>query len=210
MTAFGAPSDRGKKASKATQRRKGPQRETVISYADDETQMNFSRDVQFSDLTSISSTSLPLPSSLAVSPLPSLASSGTVAHPTTSVNQISTISSPDRPNPLPGSYHISLLQLCDRRVTRCYGCKGYLKSNGTIPEPPNDLVIVTKCNREYNKDGVPHTTTAPCNVYFHMNIQCVKKQNEYFIPAFIFIPQCVKEKLPECHKSVLKSIGLKV
>ena len=37
---------------------------------------------------------------------------------------------------------VTLLSICDKRVSVCYGCSGLLKPLGNLPPPPHDLVVV--------------------------------------------------------------------
>ena len=48
---------------------------------------------------------------------------------------------------------ITLLSLCDKRVSICYGCTHKLKCQGAIPAPPFDLVVVTKMQSDCYADG---------------------------------------------------------
>ena len=61
---------------------------------------------------------------------------------------------------------ITLLSLCDKRVSICYGCTHELKYQGAIPAPPFDLVEVTKMRRDYYIDG-EKCQSALSNAYFH-------------------------------------------
>ena len=44
---------------------------------------------------------------------------------------------------------ITLLSLCDKGISICYGCTHELKYQGAIPAPTFDLVVVTKMHRDY-------------------------------------------------------------
>ena len=67
---------------------------------------------------------------------------------------------------------LSSLSSCDARVSSCYGCDRPLKiimADGSkrIPDPPFDLVLITKMRREYRKDGEIRKSSEFRNVYFH-------------------------------------------
>ena len=79
---------------------------------------------------------------------------------------------------------ITLLSLCDKRVSICYGCKHKMKYQGAIPAPPFDLVVVTKMRRDYYADGKKRQS-APSNVYFY-----AVSNNPFFTPF-----ECVQRKL---------------
>ena len=98
---------------------------------------------------------------------------------------------PTPPNPLPGVYSITLLQFCHERTSLCYGCGGNLKVDGKIPDPPRNLVLVSKTRREYYKkqdDGTGVKQLSPLrNVYYHFNTGCVEKK---FFSLFHVLHKC--------------------
>ena len=51
---------------------------------------------------------------------------------------------PQRQKPTPGILVFAKLAFLDSKVTRCYGCGYSLKPDGTIPDPPDDLVLTTR------------------------------------------------------------------
>ena len=51
---------------------------------------------------------------------------------------------PQRPKPTPGIFVFARHAFLDSKVTRCYGCGYSLKPDGTIPDPPDDLVLTTR------------------------------------------------------------------
>ena len=74
---------------------------------------------------------------------------GTPAKPTLPCVPLPT---PARSKPQFGTFVIGLLQYQHPSMKVCYGCGGELKPSGRIPDPPNDLIIVSgdcyaaKCN----------------------------------------------------------------
>ena len=64
---------------------------------------------------------------------------------------------------------VTLLSLCDKRVSVCYGCANSFRYNENDPQQPFDLVLVTKLRREYFKDGEKQHS-GPSNVYFHVQV----------------------------------------
>ena len=119
---------------------------------------------------------------------------------------------PTAPNPLPGVYNITLLQFCHERTSSCYGCGGDLKVDGRIPDPPRNLVLVSKTRREYYRkqdDGTGVKQLSPLrNVYFHFNTECVKKKNNFFVPCLAQVQNDVKPFLLPEHRDVLQSCGI--
>ena len=88
---------------------------------------------------------------------------------------------------------ITLLSLCDKRVSICYGCTHELKYQVAIPAPPFDLVVLTKMRRDYYPDG-KKCQPAPSNVYFH-----AVYNNPFFTPF-----ECIQRKLITLHVNRLQ------
>ena len=65
---------------------------------------------------------------------------------------------PQRPKPTPGIFVFARHAFLDSKVTRCYGCGYSLKPDGTIPYPPDDLVLTTRLHRQYYKAGQQQTS----------------------------------------------------
>ena len=57
------------------------------------------------------------------------------------------IAKPTLPEPVPSQCKLSMLKICHRNVSKCYGCGGasYEKA---YQQEPNDLVAVTKLSRQ--------------------------------------------------------------
>lgn len=148
------PSNRGKKATKATQKRKGgnpnkPQ-SAVLGYID----------------------------------------------------RPSTNKKPALPDPASGSYIVTLLKFCHEKTSICFSCKGRFKDN-EYPCDPRDLIIVTKGQREYMKDGEKRQAKMG-NIYFHFNEKCVVKYDCYFLPCLVRVQEDAKTYLTEKHKQLLE------
>ena len=75
----------------------------------------------------------------------------------------------------------------------CYGCGGELKPGGRIPDPPNDLVIVSGGKRSYYDTQTKKVKQSElvCNVYFHLNPNCVTVRHQFFIAGLIKVPDDV-------------------
>ena len=58
------------------------------------------------------------------------------------------IAKPTLPEPAPNQYILSMLKICHRNVSKCYGCGGAFYEKG-YPQEPNDLVVVTKLSRQF-------------------------------------------------------------
>ena len=105
-----------------------------------------------------------------------------------------------KPSPPPGIFVLYLLQFCDPRVSRCYGCGHPIKAVGLTNVPPSDLVIVTKLCREYRKEGETRVSNEFSNAYFHANLQCIHKRLPHFLPSFLQIPAAIRPYLSILHR----------
>ena len=85
-------------------------------------------------------------------------------------------------NPSQSDFRIQLLQLCSPLVRSCYGCSQTLKPGGMIASPPNDMVIMSRMNREYPDINTGEMRQKEGNVYFHMNVCCIRRKQAYFSP----------------------------
>ena len=84
---------------------------------------------------------------------------------------------------------LSLMNLCDKRVSFCHGCIGPVKNNGLLFLTPYDLVAVTKMRREYFKDGKkPDACTIECipsfisreSVHPSIPVSCLQRRTMTF------------------------------
>ena len=82
---------------------------------------------------------------------------------------------------------LSSLSSCDARLSSCYGCNRPLKiiiadRSKRIPDPPFNLVLITKMHRENHKDGEFRKSSEFRNIYFHaqmtgaVRFACVKQK----------------------------------
>ena len=46
------------------------------------------------------------------------------------------------------------------------------------------------------------------NVYYHFNVECVKRKNDYFVPFLCQLQSGIANRLLPVHKSVLMSAGI--
>ena len=108
---------------------------------------------------------------------------------------------------------VTLLSLCDKRVSVCYGCGNSFRYNGNDPQQPFDLVLVTKLRREYFKDGEKHHSS-PSNVYFHVQVdnpfcspyECMERKLVTFKVDRVQIHVNAIDHLSDTHKVLLRRI----
>ena len=60
----------------------------------------------------------------------------------------------------------------------CFGCGNPLRQRDRVPDPPNDLVIVSKMLREWTYQGQARSKIG--NVYFHCNLRCIRRKEQNF------------------------------
>ena len=141
LTDIGQPKNAAKKATKATQRRKG---------AADQQKKGPRAYKSYGSASFSASAPAPTAALDQVQLLVTAPATSNTATTRQQPNAASALPIPPEPNPLPGSYVITLLKFCHENTSVCHGCRGSLREeNGAIPEEPRDLVIVTKGRREY-------------------------------------------------------------
>jgi hypothetical protein len=103
------------------------------------------------------------------------------------------------------------LQIIPPLAKKCYGCKRKFRPRKKIPTPPDDLVVSHKEKRSYrDKSGALVQDDAISNVYFHLEIGCIKPTNSSFTLSCLKISDSNRAKLKDCHKSKLQKFGLTV
>ena len=114
------------------------------------------------------------------------------------------------PKPNLGSYQIASLAFCSPLVRKCHGCSGNFKRpDDSIPEAPHDLVVVTRGDREYfDKSHGCMRVKENCNVYYHIDMACIKKRNPVFIPSLMHVPDDLKPHLSAEHFALLRNINV--
>ena len=114
-----------------------------------------------------------------------------------------------RPNPNPGSFEVTLLHLCDPRVSTCYGCGQPIRRAGALIPPPSDIVV-TKMRRDYIIDGEKRQGKLG-NVYFHSNLNCITSKYPHFFPSLLYVTGHVRNLLLPVHRQQLvTSLGFSV
>ena len=88
-----------------------------------------------------------------------------------------------KPDPPPGLIEVTLLHLCDPRVSVCHDCILPIRSAGGCIPPPADLVVVTKMRCDYLAAGERRQGKLG-NVYFHTNISCIRSKQTFFYHHF--------------------------
>jgi len=92
------------------------------------------------------------------------------------------------------------------RVKKCYGCTQEFarKANGTLLDPPHDIVIRHADHREYYSGGEKKLTKQKQNTYFHPCISCVRSKCPNFAADQLDM-SAVAGKLTSVHLSYLQN-----
>ena len=111
--------------------------------------------------------------------------------------------------PAPNQYILSILKICHRNVSKCYGCGGAFYEKG-YPQEPNDLAVVTKLRRQFvdPKTKVPTTSSKFSKVYFHFNGTCIRRYNSCFVPQLVEVAENLKSLFSDMHKIFLHALGI--
>lgn len=72
-----------------------------------------------------------------------------------------------------------------------------------IPEPPEDLVIISCMRRSYWQGGERKIGRLG-NVYFHCKVKCVQQVQPAFIPFLVVVPPDIARDLLVVHRQFLK------
>ena len=116
---------------------------------------------------------------------------------------------PERPKPAPGIFAFGILSFLDSKVSRCYGCGQTLKPGGLISLAPDDLVLTTRLQRKYYKDGRQHISPDISSVYCHVNPYCVTTAFPGFQPSLCQVPSdLLPFLLPEHKEMVVNRLGV--
>lgn len=88
-----------------------------------------------------------------------------------------------KPDPPPGLAEVTLLHLCDPRVSICHGCSQPIRLAGAHVPPPADLAVVSKLHRDYTVAGERRQG----KLYFHTNLSCIKNKLAHFLPSLLTV-----------------------
>jgi hypothetical protein len=79
---------------------------------------------------------------------------------------------------------------------------------GAIAIEPYDLVLVTEMNREWPDKITGERRQSFQNVYFHVNVRCIKMKQPYFSPRMVTTPDSDRAHLTPVHKHFLTEFGI--
>ncbi len=80
-----------------------------------------------------------------------------------------------------------VVKLLNNRIKKCRGC-GFLfsrRADGSVPDPPNNLVIAREERRPFADASNITRISRLQNVYYHPNVACIRRQNASFMGSEI-------------------------
>ena len=87
----------------------------------------------------------------------------------------------------------------------CQGCRGSLRlADGSIPNPPNDLVVARLERRQFrDSSGTLKTPSRASAAHYHARLACVRAGDPSFIASSLLIPADVGTVLTAQHQELL-------
>ena len=76
-----------------------------------------------------------------------------------------------------------------------------------MPNPSHDLTITSKMERTFCDPSTGEVRSRRGNVYFHLNLDCVRRKQPYFIAQMAKVPSNVFQHLRPEHLHLLRSLG---
>lgn len=102
--------------------------------------------------------------------------------------------------------HLFFVCFISGKIRICQGCRGSLRlPDGSVPCPPNDIVIVRLERRPYF-DKTSGTWCYPqkeTNSHYHLKLSCVVKTEPLFVPSTLQLPLELIECLTPVHLELL-------
>ena len=96
---------------------------------------------------------------------------------------------------------------CPYQVRSCFGCSQALKFEGKIAQPPYDMVIITQMHTHFRAPN-GELMSRKGNVYFHVQLNCVKIKQPYFVPEMTKISPMLMPHLTPIHFQFLRAFGM--
>ena len=90
-------------------------------------------------------------------------------------------------------------------ISTCQGCKYKFprNSDGSIVDPPYNIVIQHEQNRTFKNPTTSSIQTKVGNAYYHVYLPCVTTNWPYFVGQDVLISDSVKEQLLLSHKELI-------
>ena len=87
----------------------------------------------------------------------------------------------------------------NKRIKKCYGCakKFSRKYDGSVLNPPHDIVMLHEGHCEYYHNGKKCTSPRPQNTYYHPSVSCIKSKCSFFKSEFLSLAKVHDKLLPE-------------
>ncbi|CAB4017313.1 Mitogen-activated kinase kinase kinase A [Paramuricea clavata] len=114
------------------------------------------------------------------------------------------------PQPSNGTFEVHLLQFCHPNVKSCFGCSQALKPGDRVPDSPHDITIVSRMLRPFSNKTTGERMNKEGNVYFHVNLVCIRFKQPYFQPSMVSVGDWVASQLSMHHILLLRQFGMRI
>lgn len=81
-----------------------------------------------------------------------------------------------------------VLQEIKGNIKKCTGCRKPLYRRGSLPKIPKNMTIGHFEQRKFFNKALGKEVERPGNVYYHVNLSCIRQRNPDFSPYKIVIP----------------------
>ena len=85
-----------------------------------------------------------------------------------------------------------------------------LKPGHSIPNPPNDMTVVSRMQRIFILPASGERVSREGNVYFHLHVNCIRTKQPFFQPNMVVVPRWVANLLSTQHKILLREFGVSI
>ena len=119
------------------------------------------------------------------------------------------IAKPTLPEQALNQHIFSMLKICHRNMSKCYGYGGVFYEKFYSQEP-NDLLAVTKLRRQFvdPKTKVPTTSREFSKVYLHFRGTFPRRYNSCFVPQVAEVAENLKCVSSGMHKIFLHALDI--
>ena len=91
-------------------------------------------------------------------------------------------------------------------ITKCHGCKRTFAAR--LRKVPNNVILKRADRREFmDTHGKRRQSTQPQNTYYHLNLDCVRRNYRWAEPSHIVVHEEVRDKLTVLQKSYAERCG---
>ncbi len=102
-----------------------------------------------------------------------------------------------------------IVKILTKRIKKCICCGSEFtkKIDGSLPDPPNDLVVAREERRVFQYAQNTPQLSRFQNVHYHTNLGCIRRRNPLFVSTCLVIPADIT-LLPVHHKYIQDHFGI--